>query len=199
MTDSRQRYTANLQGEVDSAALYKALADAEPKPELAQVYRKLAAVEEAHAEFWSKQLEKIGRRVPSLRPGVRSRLLGWLAMRLGPGAVLPTINSLEQIDSGQYDKQPEAVAGGLPQAERSHARMIQALAGAAPGVLSGGMLARLEGRHRGLGGNALRAAVLGAYWTGMPPMRRPGIRSRARRSERTSTSTGTRFGSAACG
>ncbi|MDE2184055.1 MAG: VIT1/CCC1 transporter family protein, partial [Alphaproteobacteria bacterium] len=45
---------------------------------------------------------------------------------------------------------------------RSHARMIQALAGAAPGVLSGGMLARLEGRHRGLGGNALRAAVLGA-------------------------------------
>ena len=28
--------------------------------------------------------------------------------------VLPTINTLEQMDSGTYDAQPDAVAGGLP-------------------------------------------------------------------------------------
>ena len=76
--------------------------------------------------------------------------------------MLPTIHTLEQIDSGQYDRQPEAVTDGLPTAERSHARIIEALAGSAPQALSGGVLARLEGRHRGMGGNALRAAVLGA-------------------------------------
>jgi VIT1/CCC1 family predicted Fe2+/Mn2+ transporter len=75
---------------------------------------------------------------------------------------LPTINTLEQIDSGAYDAQPEAVAGGLPAAERSHARIIEALAAPSPGGFSGAAIARLEGRHRGLAGNALRAAVLGA-------------------------------------
>src|SRR6516162_9407950 len=51
---------------------------------------------------------------------------------------------------------------GSPAAERSHARIIEALAAGAPGALTGSTLARLEGRHRGMGGNALRAAVLGA-------------------------------------
>ena len=159
---AQSRYTANIQGEVDSAALYRALAEVEQNPQLAQIYGKLAAVEEEHAKFWAEQLKKIGRRAPSLLPSFRSRVLVWLARRFGPGIVLPTINSLEQIDSGQYDKQHEAVAGGLPGVERSHARIIQALAGSSPATLEGGTLARLEGRHRGMGGNALRAAVLGA-------------------------------------
>jgi len=162
MANQQERYTANLQGEIDGAALYRALAAAEPNRQLAQVYDKLAAVEEAHAEFWAGQLKKHGLRVPALRPGLRSRLLGWLARRFGPGIVLPTINTFEQIDSGQYDKQHEAVQGGLPGDERSHARIIAAIAGGDPRLVSGGTLARLEGRHRAMGGNALRAAVLGA-------------------------------------
>jgi VIT1/CCC1 family predicted Fe2+/Mn2+ transporter len=159
----KTRYTANIQGEVDSAALYRALADAEAKPQLSEIYRKLAAVEDEHAGFWARQLERIGHVAPSLKPSLRSRILSGLARRFGPGLVLPTVNSLEQIDSGQYDKQSEAVAGGLPAAERSHARIITALAGGgASAATEVSSLARLEGRHRGLGGNALRAAVLGA-------------------------------------
>ncbi len=158
----RRRYTANLQGEVDSAALYRTLAQTEKNPQLAQVYRRLAAIEEAHAEYWKSHIAAIDQRVPKLRPGFRTRALGWLARRFGPAFVLPSIDTLEHLDSGIYDAQPEAVAGGLPAAERSHARIIEALAAGAPGALSGATLARLEGRHRGMGGNALRAAVLGA-------------------------------------
>jgi len=158
----KNRYTANIQGEVDSAALYRALAQAEQNPQLSQIYSKLATVEEEHAAFWARELEKAGHRVPELKPSLRSRVLSFLARRFGPGLVLPTVNTLEQIDSGQYDKQKEAVAGGLPQAERSHARIINALAGGGPNPAEVSNLARLEGRHRGLGGNALRAAVLGA-------------------------------------
>jgi len=160
--DPRRRYRANLQGEVDSAALYRTLASVEKNPQLAQVYRRLAAVEEAHAEFWRKRLAAAGEALPAIRPNLRTRGLRWLARRFGPGFVLPSINTLEQIDSGQYDRQPEAVSGGLPAAERSHARIIGALAEGSPQALSGGVIARLEGRHRGMGGNALRAAVLGA-------------------------------------
>ena len=160
--DPSRRYTANLQGEVDSAALYRTLAQTEKNPQLAQVYRRLAAIEEAHAEYWKNQIAAIDRRVPELLPGFRTRALAWLARRFGPAFVLPTIDTLEHLDSGTYDVQPEAVAGGLPAAERSHARIIEALAAGAPGAFSGATVARLEGRHRGMGGNALRAAVLGA-------------------------------------
>jgi len=160
--DSRHRYTANLQGEVDSAALYETLSKAEKNPQLAQVYSRLAAIESAHAEFWKRQIAALGQHVPQLRPGFRTRALEWLARRFGPSFVLPTVNTLEQMDSGSYEAQPEAVAGGLPAVERSHARIIEALASPAATGLSGATLARLEGRHRGMGGNALRAAVLGA-------------------------------------
>jgi vacuolar iron transporter family protein len=163
MSDSsRGRYEANLQGEVDSAALYRTLADTEKNPQLAEVYRRLAAVEDAHAQFWAGKLDGGDRRALGLRPGLRTRALQWLARRFGPSFVLPTINTLEQMDSGIYDAQPEAVAGGLPAAERSHARVLSALAEDQPRALSGPALARLEGRHRQGGGNALRAAVLGA-------------------------------------
>jgi len=160
--DAAARFRANLQGEVDGAALYRALADAEADPRLKEVYGRLAAVEEGHAEFWRKQLDRIGARAGRRGLGWRTRALAWLARRFGPQFVLPTINTLEQRDSGQYDAQTEAVAGGLPAAERSHARVVQAIESSTPGGLQGSALARLEGRHRAMGGNALRAAVLGA-------------------------------------
>jgi VIT1/CCC1 family predicted Fe2+/Mn2+ transporter len=163
MTDreSATRYRANLQGEVDSAGLYRALAEAESDPHVSEVYRRLSAVEEAHAEFWRGQLARIGAKIGRLRPDWRTRALVWLARRFGPQFVLPTLSTLEQRDIGAYDTQPEAVAGGLPSAERSHNRVVQALASSFPGGATGGTLARVEGRHRA-GGNALRAAVLGA-------------------------------------
>src|ERR1700719_2639300 len=146
--DPTDRYRSNLQGEVDSAGLCRAMADAEADPHLSEVYRRLAAVEEAHAEFWRKELERIGARPAGLRPGWRTRSLVWLARRFGPQFVLPTLSTLEQRDSGTYDRQPEAVAGGLPVAERSHNRVVEAMASAMPGGATGSALARLEGRHR---------------------------------------------------
>jgi len=170
----QQRYAANLQGELDSASLYKTLSQTEKNPQLAQVYARLAAVESAHAEFWKRQIESLGKRVPQLRPGFRTRALAWLARRFGPAFVLPTVNTLEQMDSGAYSAQPEAVAGGLPAAERSHARIIEALAAPSPTAFSGATLARLEGRHHGLGGNALRAVRAAALRPGDRVVVRPG-------------------------
>ena len=97
------RYRANLQGEVDGAALYRALAEAETDPRLKDVYGRLAAVEEGHAEFWRKQLDRIGAHAGRLGLGWRTRALAWLARRFGPQFVLPTVNTLEQRDSGLGD------------------------------------------------------------------------------------------------
>ncbi len=159
--DNAKRFRDNLQGEIDGAALYQALADVEPNAKLGEVYRRLAVVEEAHAELWRKNLRGAGAEVPHLAPSLRTRTLAWLARHFGPAFVLPTINILERSGSSAYDTQPEAVMGGLAADERSHARLIGAITGA-PGGLTGGSIARLEGRHRAMSGNALRAAVLGA-------------------------------------
>jgi VIT1/CCC1 family predicted Fe2+/Mn2+ transporter len=157
---SAERYRANRQDEVDSAALYRALADLEPDARLAEVYRRLAATEERHAGFWEERLRAAGVRVPEGRPGWRTRLLIAVARRFGTQLVLPTLNDLERADSVGYDEQPESRDTRMPAEERSHARLLRSLSGRA-GV-EGGALGRFEGRHRAASGNALRAAVLGA-------------------------------------
>jgi VIT1/CCC1 family predicted Fe2+/Mn2+ transporter len=161
LQDDVVRLKDNFQGEVDGAVLYDALADAETDPKLAEVYRRLAAIERAHAEFWSKELERRGQHPRAVAPSFGTRSLAWFARTFGTALVLPLIARNEAHDSARYDDQGDAVAAGLPRDERGHARIIQAAARRAGG-LPGSTLAQLEGRHGGGGGNALRAAVLGA-------------------------------------
>ena len=153
---------ANRQDELDSAALYRALSEAEKSPELARVYARLAEVEEEHAAFWEERLRQAGQEVSPHRVGWRSRTLAMLARRFGPQLVVPTISSMERSDSHAYAAQNEARQTPLPSQERSHARLLRTIAGPASGGLEGGSVAWLEGRHRATSGNALRAAVLGA-------------------------------------
>ena len=160
--DNLSRYQANWQDERNSAALYRAISEAEPNPQLKLVYRRLGEAEERHSRFWEAKLRAAGRPLPRFRLNWRTRALIFLARRFGPAFVLPNIEPLEQIDSHKYDLQPEAREGGLPRQERSHARLLRAITGGSREGLEGGQIAQLEGRHRAVGGNSLRAAVLGA-------------------------------------
>ena len=161
-TEDLARYRVNWQDEIDSAYLYRAVADAESNAQLAEVYRRLAATEEAHATFWEDQMRAAGGTVPPRQPGWRQRVLAVLARRFGAQFVLPTLVGAEQADSRGYDAQPESRATAMPAEERSHARVLRTITRSLHGGLEGAAVAQLEGRHRAAGGNALRAAVLGA-------------------------------------
>ena len=161
-TSDASRYRVNRQGEVDSAAVYRAMAAAEKDEHLASVYARLAQVEERHLAFWEDQLRSIGIEPGPRRPSWRARIMMFLARRFGPRVVLPTVATLEQVDQAAYDVQPETAGTGMRDQERSHARVLQYITGGSPQGLAGETLAKLEGRHRAPGGNALRAAVLGA-------------------------------------
>ena len=104
----RRRWRENLQNEVDSATVYEALAEAEGDEKVSTVYRKLAQVERAHAQFWSDRLGDEGARA---KPRTSAKLLAFLGRSLGPGVVLPTLARSEAADSASYDDQPDAVAG----------------------------------------------------------------------------------------
>lgn len=156
-----RRYRQNWQEEVDSAAQYRAMADGERQPSVAQVYRDLAAMEEQHAHFWAEKLEGAGQKVGAERPSWRARILSRIARRFGTRLVLPAVASREYADRNAYARQEETERGTMAEQERTHARVLNSLL-RRPAGTSGSTLARLEGRHRSVAGNALRAAVLGA-------------------------------------
>jgi vacuolar iron transporter family protein len=155
----RARILENLVDEWNGAALYDSLAISEKDGRLAEVYRRLANVERRHADRWKKKLEDAGETLPEFRPSWRTRTLGWLARRFGVGVVLPTVQNLEQAGTDKYATQVDA--HDFHGDEKSHRRVIQ-LMSSMRGGFAGNQVARLEGRHRTAGGNALRAAVLGA-------------------------------------
>src|SRR2546427_868321 len=160
--DAAARYLENWQDEVDSAAEYRTMAAAEPDPRLAKVYANLAAMEEAHIAFWEQRLRDAGATVPPRRVSWRSRVLNAIARRLGPDLVLATIAAKEEVDQNVYVGQSETAGTRMPAQERWHAKVLKQLLTSQPRGVQGSFLARLEGRHRSVGGNALRAAVLGA-------------------------------------
>lgn len=155
-----KRYLANLDDELNSAALYRAIAETEKDPGIAEVYRRLALTEEGHAESWAERLRAGGAEAPVFHPSWRTRTLVWLARRFGVGFILPTLSSRESINAGEYAKQPKA--SGMVSVEHSHALLLRQIGKTVRGGMEGAALARIEGRHRAAGGNALRAAVLGA-------------------------------------
>jgi VIT1/CCC1 family predicted Fe2+/Mn2+ transporter len=155
------RYRANWQKEIDGAFQYRALAEKEPDQKLAEVYRRLAVTEEKHAAVWESKLKEAGQPLPSRKPSWRAQTMGQLTRWFGPKFVLASIVGNEAADSRAYDNQPEAETSAMAADEKSHARILAKVTGVATGN-TGTAVAMVEGRHRSAGGNALRAAVLGA-------------------------------------
>src|SRR5512136_2366896 len=108
MNNDIKRYLENWSDERNSIALYLALADLEKNPQLAEIYRRLAATEQHHADAWAQRIADADGTVPSFRPAWRTRMLIWLARRFGIRTVLPSISSLEDAGSSGYAQQPEA-------------------------------------------------------------------------------------------
>jgi VIT1/CCC1 family predicted Fe2+/Mn2+ transporter len=161
MSDSNtKQYREFLADERNSAALYRTLAEIEKNPKIAEVYRRLAATEEAHAATWAEKLKAANVAVPPAKLGWRTRTLMWAAHRFGPSAVLPSMTAMEKRGDQSYLKQ--GAPAGMARQERSHGLLLSTISQSSPGGMEGPALAQLEGRHRSAGGNALRAAVLGA-------------------------------------
>jgi VIT1/CCC1 family predicted Fe2+/Mn2+ transporter len=160
--ETLERYRRNFQDEIDSAAQYRAMAESERDERTAAIYRELGAMEEKHAKFWEDRLRKANAEVPPSAPSWRARVLSFVARRLGAGAVLPTIATREYRDRDLYRAQPETMGTKMLAQEWSHARVLRSILMARAQGAPGEEVARVEGRHRRVGGNALRAAVLGA-------------------------------------
>ena len=157
-----KRFRSNLSDELDSAALYETLADAERDAERKQVYNELARSERDHARVWSEKLRSNGVSVRMHRASAKTQMMRVLVRIFGPDFVLKTVAAAEYADRDKYAGQPDAT--GMSEEEHRHASIVQEVANrGAPGQSRGSQIASAEAWHRGVSsGNDLRAAVLGA-------------------------------------
>lgn len=167
MTTTQQdikRYREFLQDESDGIFMYERLAALEEDDDLREIYRKLAASEVKHLDLWREQLREAGADDTPPPPSRRIRIVMWIAKRFGTETVLPLIKTMESDATSMYRGIAVAEAAGLPEDETAHYRLFDALSKRQQGEgVAGSVIGRVESRHRALGGgNALRAAVLGA-------------------------------------
>jgi VIT1/CCC1 family predicted Fe2+/Mn2+ transporter len=157
----RERILQNWNDEHNSALLYETLSHIEKDERIAEIYHRMVDVELRHAEKWETELQEGGESVPVFQPVFKTRFMIRMAKWFGPSAILSGMQTMEQNGTNSYSQQADAPKAMVAD-EKSHAFLIGQIVGTMRGGFEGGALAQLEGRHRAGGGNALRAAVLGA-------------------------------------
>lgn len=150
-------HTQSIQTEVDAAYLYECIAAAEEDPIIASTFRELANIEKGHAQ---KALEHLpGQTLPG--PSTRAKILNRIGKIFGYDYVIGVMMDVEKSISHATAKKKISEQLPLAGSENNHVRILQSLIQNKTSV-SGEKLSRIEGRHKTVGGNALRAAVLGA-------------------------------------
>ena len=159
MTDTAtvERWQATRREELDAEAVYRALAVAEVDVARRAVFERLAADERRHAEHWERKLRDAGVDPGPDTPSQSARLLCRLAGEFGDTVVVPIMRDREAMATEAYLDE----SGEFAKDEAQHARALASLVGDVRGEPVGRALAQLQ-RGRAAGGNALRAAVLGA-------------------------------------
>ncbi len=159
-TANKDLYLEFWKDEQNSALIYASLAEAEKDEKIQEVYKRMAAVELKHATRWEELLKENDVEVSAFRPTLRTKILIWLGKRFGAELILPGLQAMEKDGAKAYAVQANGLAFAAQ--EQSHSVILNQLSKGAGGGLQGSLVAQLEGRHRSTGGNALRAAVLGA-------------------------------------
>jgi VIT1/CCC1 family predicted Fe2+/Mn2+ transporter len=160
-TQSAQNFSASVQTEVDAAFLYEKIAGAETDPGIAGIFQNLAEIEHGHAAKMLERLKQSGAPAVMPPPSWRARVLDRIGKIFGYDYIIGVMMDTEKSIAQAIVRQKEAGKIPVTGEEGNHVKILQALLSNKQKV-SGEELSRIEGRHKTVGGNALRAAVLGA-------------------------------------
>jgi VIT1/CCC1 family predicted Fe2+/Mn2+ transporter len=152
---------ASLQTEIDAAYLYQRIAEHEADAQVAKLFREMASIEQGHAEHAFNDLFQGGLLSTMPGPSWRARTLDRIGRMMGYDHVIAQLMDVEKGLSRATVAQKQRNGEPITGSERNHVRILTSLL-ANKGGMGGEQLGRIEGRHKSVGGNALRAAVLGA-------------------------------------
>jgi VIT1/CCC1 family predicted Fe2+/Mn2+ transporter len=148
----------SIQTEIDASYLYQKLAENESDEIIAGVYRQMSEIEKGHAEIIARK-EKINLE-NIFRPSWRAKTLNAIGRIFGYnyvlGALMDTEKSISNAMIVTKKKANHKITGG----ESNHVSILRTILEKEKKV-TGAQLSKFESRHRSVGGNAIRAAVLG--------------------------------------
>jgi VIT1/CCC1 family predicted Fe2+/Mn2+ transporter len=147
----------NIQTEVDAGYLYGKLAENEKDETIANVFRKMKDIETSHAEIFAKK-ENI--RVEDFPPSWRAKTLNTIGKIFGYSYVLGALMDTEKSISNAMISQKKNNREELKGTETTHVKILRSILEKEKKV-TGAHISKFESRHRSVGGNAIRAAVLG--------------------------------------
>lgn len=148
----------NVQTEIDACFLYKKLAEHETDPTIANVYRQMSEIEHGHAKAFARR-----RNIPDTQlqqPSWRAKTLNVIGKIFGYDYVLGAMMDTEKSISGATIRTKQKNKQQLTGSETNHVKILRSILEHEDKV-TGAQLSKFEKRHRSVGGNAIRAAVLG--------------------------------------
>lgn len=148
----------NIQTEVDASYLYQILAEAEEDPNVRKVFEQMSGIEKGHAEAFMKKNGLDLSQLP--KPSGRAKTLKLIGKMLGYDYVLGVLMDTEKSIANAVGHARQRTQTKASLSDTAHVMILKNLIENS-GKISGDQLARFEKKHRSVGGNALRAAVLG--------------------------------------
>lgn len=148
----------NIQTEVDASFLYQLLAEHEKDESVAHIFRQMSEIERAHATAFA---QKSGLEIADLPlPSRRAKTLQLIGRIFGYDYVLGVLLDTEKSISNAVNEARKKSATNYSISDTAHVTILKNILTHHKQV-STTEIARFEKRHRSVGGNALRAAVLG--------------------------------------
>lgn len=148
----------HIQTEVDASYLYQVLAEHEADENIAQVFHQMSEIEHGHALAFLRKNNLAESQMP--KPSRRARTLHRIGKVLGYNYVLGVLLDTEKsLSQGVLMARQRTQTATAP-SDTSHVQILRNILKGNSSVPASAMV-RFEKRHRNVGGNALRAAVLG--------------------------------------
>jgi VIT1/CCC1 family predicted Fe2+/Mn2+ transporter len=148
----------NIQTEVDASFLYHVLAENEEDTTIANIFYQMSELERSHALAFLKKINLDDSHMP--KPSARARVLKRIGKVFGYDYVLGVLLDTEKSLSTSILRSRKNLKQSESLSDTAHVTILKNILNSKSRI-SGTNLARFEKRHRSVGGNALRAAVLG--------------------------------------
>lgn len=149
----------NIQTEIDASYLYNVLAAHEEDPNVAEIFRQMSDIEKSHALAFMAKHHIPSEPFPS--PSGRAKMLQFIGKVMGYDYILGVLMDTEKsLSNTIVNTRKKLKPDSSSISDTAHVTILKNLLDNQTKV-SGSNLARFEKRHRSVGGNALRAAVLG--------------------------------------
>jgi len=153
---------SQLQTEVDTAFLYESIAAIQSDDNLNKVLQSLSEIEKGHAKHMLEKVQTLEKKYTMPLPSSRAKFQLKLGKIFGYGSIISNLSSIEKQFAVNAIKN-KIESGEKPTGfEHNHLKIIESVNNNKAFNVSGGFLSKFESRHRSVGGNALRAAVLGS-------------------------------------